>query len=146
MARSEQDKSDLDIARRQESKAYNNLEFRLQQAKEQKLQLDSLLEYRAECLDGLTSAKETGLTPVHMREYQLLMKHINSVVEVIEYKVNASQDNLDKAKEVWQKKNEHFSKVKESIKQKTTSENETVLEQSNKETATTVKKYYGSDF
>ena len=114
-----EDRSDLDIARRQESKAYNELEYRTQQAKEQQSQLDSILEYREECLEGLANARETGLTPVHVREYQLLMTHIDSVVETIEYKVNASQNNLDKAQEVWQKKNEYFVQVKDAIKNNT---------------------------
>ncbi len=142
MDRSTKDKSDIDIARRQESKAYNELEYRSQQAKEQKSQLDSLIEYRDECMDGLTNGRETGLMPVHVREYQLLMTHIDSVVETIEYKVNASQDNLEKAQETWQKKNEYFLKVKESLK-----ENEKTSGKSSKpvkETAIIVKKYYGS--
>jgi len=136
------DKSDLDIARRQESKAYNELEYRSQQAKEQKSQLDSILEYRQQCMQGLTNARETGLTPVHVREYQLLMTHIDSVVETIEYKVNASQSNLNKAQDVWQKKNEHFVKVKESIKE--VEEAPATNNKAVKETAIIVKKYYSS--
>ncbi len=132
MDKSLHEKSDLDIARRQESKAYNELEYRTQQAKEQKSQLGTLLEYRDECMEGLSNARETGLTPVHVREYQLLMKHINSVVEVIEHKVNASQDNLDKAQEVWQKKNEHFVKVKESIKKNSTADSQKMTQEHNK--------------
>ncbi len=144
--KSGKERSDLDIARRQESKAYNELEYRSQQAKEQKSQLDTLLQYREECMEGLSTAKETGLTPVHVHEYQLLMTHINSVVETIEYKVNASQDNYEKAKEVWQNKNEHFVKVKESIKQNVITDNKTMPEEEKKssnDTAIIVKKYYG---
>ncbi len=68
MDRLSDDRSALDIARRQESKAYNELEYRTQQANEQKSQLDSLREYRQECMEGLTNARETGLTPVHVRK------------------------------------------------------------------------------
>lgn len=146
MDRFGKDRSDLDIARRQESKAYNELEYRSQQAKEQKSQLDTLLQYRNECMEGLASAKETGLTPAHVREYQLLMKHINSVVEVIEYKVNASQDNLDKAQEVWHQKNEYFIKVKETVKKETPKLDDIIYdddEKSSKESAIIVNKYYG---
>ncbi len=140
------DRSDLDIARRQESRAYNEMEYRLQQAKEQKSQLDSLLDYRSECMEGLSNAKETGLTAVHVREYQLLMKHINSVVEVIEHKVNASQDNLNKAQETWQQKNEYFTKVKEAAKKETPRLDDIIYdddEEPEKESALIVKKYYG---
>lgn len=140
------DRTDLDIARRQESKAYNELEYRSQQAKEQRSQLDSLLEYRNECMDGLSNARETGLTPAHVREYQLLMKHINSIVEVIEFKVNASQDNLDKAQQVWQKKNEHFVKVKEAVKQDKPRLDDIIYDDEDsdsKKSTATIKKYYG---
>ena len=142
-----EDRSDLDIARRQESRAYNELEYRAQQAKEQKSQLDTLLEYRGECMEGLAKARDTGLTPVHVREYQLLMTHINAVVEVIEYKVNASQDNLDRAREVWQKKNEHFEKVKEAVKKGTPRLDDVIYdddEEPPNESAIIVKKYYGN--
>jgi flagellar export protein FliJ len=149
MDKSVQEKSDLDLARRQESKAFNELEYRTQQAKEQKVQLDTLLEYRDECMEGLTNARETGLTPVHVREYQLLMKHINSVVEVIEHKVNASQDNLDKAQEVWHKKNEHFVKIKESINKNSATDAEERTEEtedSTEDKASVTKKYYGHKY
>lgn len=142
MGRSAKAKSNLDIARRQESKAYNDLEYRSQQANEQKSQLDSLLEYRDECMEGLSNAREAGLMPIHVREYQLLMTHIDSIVETVEYKVNASQENLDKAQEVWHKKNAHFIKVKESIKKNEETSDE--IKKPEKETAIIVKKYYGS--
>lgn len=139
------DRSDLDIARRQESKAYNELEFRSQQAKQQKSQLDALLEYKNECLEGLANARENGLTPAHVREYQLLMKHINSIVEVTEYKVTASQDNLDKAQQVWQQKNEYFERVKETAKKDKPRLDDIIYddEEESEQSAIIVKKYYG---
>ncbi len=140
------ERTDLDIARRQESKAYNEMAFRSQQAKEQKSQLEALLEYKNECLDGLANARESGLTPAHVREYQLLMKHISSIVEVVEYKVNTSQDNLDKAQQTWQQKNEYFEKVKEASK-KDTPRLDDIIYEDEEETAkkpdAIEKKYYG---
>ncbi|VAW54134.1 hypothetical protein MNBD_GAMMA06-115 [hydrothermal vent metagenome] len=135
-------KNSLDIARRQESRAYNELEYRSQQAKEQKSQLESLLEHRKECMAGLANAHGAGLTPVHVREYQLLLSHINSVVEAIEYKVNSSQDNLDKAQDIWQQKNAHFLETKKSPKE---NENEKQSEEINElanDAEISDKKYY----
>lgn len=119
-------------ARRQESKAHNELDYRARQAMEQKSQLDSLLQYKDECIEGLKEAKETGLTPVHVRELKLLMVHINSIIETVAYKVDVSQDNYEEAKEVWQQKSEHFEKVKEIKKQKEEMEKEKRIEESNK--------------
>lgn len=119
-------RSDVDVARRQESKAFNELEFCECQSKEQTSQLETLLQYRDECQDGLKTAKNTGLTPVHVREYQLLVTHINSVVEVTQHKVDLCQEKYEKAKQAWQEKNEIFAKIKEvkkeSEKQKVMSE------------------------
>ena len=110
------EKSDLYIARRLESKAHNELVYCEHQAEDQRIQLDNLLKYKDECVDGLKTARETGLTPLHIRELQLLVKHINSVVETILYKVQSSQENLEVAEEVWQKNSEHYKKVKEAMR------------------------------
>lgn len=103
-------------ARRQENAAHNELDYYERQALRQKLQLDGMFKYKKECVNALKMAKETGLTPLHVREFQLLMSHINSIIETTSYKVDISQDQYEKAKEIWQDKNEHFEIVKASIK------------------------------
>jgi len=110
------DKSDLHIARCQESKAHNDLAYCKNQAVDQEHQLEELLKHKEECVDGLKMAKQTGLTPLHIRELQLLVKHITSVLETLSYKVEASQKNLEMAEEVWHEKNEYFETVKEENK------------------------------
>ena len=110
------DKSDLHIARCQESKAHNDLAYCKKQAMDQESQLEELLKHKKECVDGMKMAKQTGLTPLHIRELQLLVKHITSVVETLSYKVDASQKNIEAAEKVWHEKNEYFEKVKESKK------------------------------
>lgn len=120
-------------ARRQESKAHNELDLRARQAMEQKSQLDSLLQHKDECVEGLKIAKENGLPPMHIRELKLLMAHVNSTIETVAYKVDVSQDNYDEAKEVWEKKNEDFEKAKILMKQEEEMEKEKRLEENNKE-------------
>ncbi|HEB55752.1 MAG TPA: hypothetical protein ENI98_05495 [Gammaproteobacteria bacterium] len=115
MSSDKPDKNDLDRARREETRAFNELEYRSQQAKEQRQQLDALLKYRKECLDGLANARDTGLTPVHVREYQLLMAHINSAVELTEIKVSACESNLEEAREQWEKKNIEYEKIRDAV-------------------------------
>ena len=118
MARGKNSDDVLVKARRQESKAHNELKYCERQAKGQQLQLDGLLQYKDECVGGLETGKEMGLMPLHVRELKLLMTHINSEIDTVAYKVDVSQANYEKAKEVWQTKNESFEKVKELIKQK----------------------------
>lgn len=122
---------DFEHARRQESKAHNELDIRARQAMEQKTQLDALLQHKDECIEGLRIAKETGLTPVHIRELKLLMAHVNLTIETVAYKVDISQDNYDEAKDVWQEKNEHFKKAKAVKKKNDEMEKEKRVEESN---------------
>jgi flagellar biosynthesis chaperone FliJ len=126
MVKFDEERSDLDIARRQESQAHNELDYRERQAQEQRSQLDALVQHRKECIDGLKTAKNSGLTPVHVREFQLLMTHIDSVIEITEHKVEASQENYEKAKAVWHEKNEKYVKEKEVMKQALIPDDETI--------------------
>lgn len=105
-------------ARRLENTAHNELDYYERRAMRQRSQLDSLFKYKEECVNGFEIAKQAGLTPLHMREFNLLMKHINSSIETIAYKVDISQEKYERAKEVWQKKSEHFEVIKASVKQK----------------------------
>lgn len=105
-------------ARRQENKAHNDLDHCERQAKRQKSQLDDLFKHKDECVSGLKTAKETGMTPVHIRELQLLMAHVNSVIETISFKVDATQAEYEKAKGNWEKKSDELKVIKEEIKKK----------------------------
>ncbi len=123
---------DFEQARRQESKAHNELDIRARQAMEQKTQLDALLQHKDECIAGLKIAKENGLAPMHIRELKLLMAHVNSSIETVAYKVDISQDNYEEAKDVWQEKSEHFEKEKVIKKLKDEKDKEKRVEESNK--------------
>jgi len=107
-----------DQARRQENTAHNEMDYYERQATRQRMQLDALFKYKDACVNGFKMAKENGLTPVHIHEFQLLMTHINSSIETVSHKVDVSQDKYEEAKDVWLNKNEHFETIKESIKQK----------------------------
>ncbi len=106
-------------ARRKANAAHNDLDYYESRAMQQKSQLDGLFKYKDKCVNGLIVAKESGLTPLYMREFSLLMQHINSSIENIAYKVDISQEKYEKAKDVWQKKKEHFEVVKEAVKKNT---------------------------
>jgi len=107
----------LDKAKREESKAFNEMTSDEVKAKEQKSQLDSCLTYREECLDGLKSAKTSGLSIVQIRECQVLMQHLDSVLETRQYKADICQESYEKLKKLWMKKNEHYKQLKETLEQ-----------------------------
>lgn len=104
-------KLDLSRARREERKAESDMSLKQSQADEQKEQLETLLDYRDECVEGLRTAKQSGLTIVQIREYQLLMQHLSVVVEEQQGKVDISQVNYDESKAVWQGKHDIANEI-----------------------------------
>ena len=105
----------MERALREARNAENELGFRETQMDQQKKHLETLLDYRDECVGGLKSAKESGLTIVQMREYQLLLQHLSSVVEEQQYKVDLSQKNYEQVKEVYQEKSEKLEEIRQTM-------------------------------
>ena len=105
---------ELKKARRKENQAHNDLDYYKRQAEQQKEQLDEQLNHKDECIARLISAKESGLSPILIREQQVLLAHISSVVETVSYKVDLSQENLAKAEDAWNKENDHYEIMKKS--------------------------------
>jgi flagellar biosynthesis chaperone FliJ len=62
---------------------------------DQRKQLDGLLNYRDECARGLRSAS-TGLTIAQQREYELLLQHLDKVVQAQQQRLQSSQHDYEK--------------------------------------------------
>ena len=107
----------LERALREARNAENELGFRETQMQQQKKHLDTLLDYRDECVGGLKSAKESGLTIVQMREYQLLLQHLSAVVEEQQYKVDLSQKNYEQVREVYEEKSQQLEKMRKTMEE-----------------------------
>ncbi len=105
-------------ARREESKAHNEMDYYERVAKGQQAQMDVLLQHKTECIKGIARAKKSGLPPAHVREFQLLMDHIDLTVETLSYKVDKSHADYEKSNQIWLGKNKVFKDIKEEIKQK----------------------------
>ncbi len=105
----------MERAVREARNAENELGFRETQMEQQKKHLETLLDYRDECVSGLKSAKESGLTIVQMREYQLLLQHLSSVVEEQQYKVDLSQKNYEQVKAVYQEKSQQLEDIRHTM-------------------------------
>lgn len=103
---------ELKKSRSKENQAHNDLDYYERQAKQQKEQLDEQLKHRDECITKLIAAKESGLSPILIREQQVLLAHISSVVETASYKVELSEENLAKAEDTWNKANDCYEMMK----------------------------------
>ncbi len=104
-------------AKREETRARNDMYSCEQLAKRQQSQLDECLNYKEESVTGLMSAKESGLTPMQVRECKLLLKYLDSVLETRQYKADISQENYESARHVWQEKHSHLKKLKLEMQQ-----------------------------
>lgn len=107
----------VEKAHREESKASDKMYSDEQKAIIQREQLDTCLDYRDECLHGLKSAKSSGLSVVQVRECQLLVQYLDTVVETRQYQSDICDENHEKSKKIWTKKNEHYIKLKEQLKE-----------------------------
>ncbi|PCI06818.1 MAG: hypothetical protein COB77_05935 [Gammaproteobacteria bacterium] len=121
-------------AHREETKAYNEMYSDEQKANKQREQLETCLDYREECLSGLKSAKSSGLSIVQIRECQLLVKYLDTVVETRQYQSDICDENYDKSKKIWNRRNEHYEKLKDEMKNLDTVKDADVMVDDSQET------------
>ena len=108
-------RSRMALAKREERRASNDMYNHEHRANHEQSQLDTCLTYKEECLNGLKTAKDSGLSIVQIRECQLLVQYIDSVVETRQYKADISQENYQKAEAVWQEKQESVENLKQTL-------------------------------
>ena len=90
-------------------------DYRQRVANDQESHLSMLLDYRDECVDGLKNAKESGLTIIQMREYQLLMAHLSTVIEKQQCKLELSHERLEDAQNDWKLKHDLYMQLKQQV-------------------------------
>ena len=122
---------ELKKARRKENQAHSDLDYYERQAEQQKNLLEEQQKHKDECIVRLIAAKENGLSPLLIRELQVLLAHIRSVVETASYKVDISQENFAKAEDTWNKEQDRYVMMKNSS-EKLNKEESTTSQQSEK--------------
>lgn len=103
------------LAKREERRASNDMHNHKQRANHEQSQLETCLTYQEECLSGLKIAKDSGLSVVQIRECQLLVQYLDSVVETRQYKADISQENYNKAEAEWQEKHDSMENLKQEL-------------------------------
>ena len=103
------------LAKREERRASNDMYNHKHRANHEQLQLETCVTYKEECLNGLKTAKDSGLSVVQIRECQLLVQYLDSVVETRQYKADISQENYEKAEAEWQEKNDSLENLKQEL-------------------------------
>ena len=97
-------KKRLQRAIRDVQNAEDELAYRKKLFEEQQKKMTTLLDYRDECMTGLTSAKSSGLSIVQIREYQLLLRHLGSVLDDQSYKIDLCNRNYEQARTSYDEK------------------------------------------
>ena len=103
------------LAKREERRASNDLHNHKHRADHEQSQLETCLTYKEECLNGLKTAKDSGLSVVQIRECQLLVQYLDSVVETRQYKADISQENYEKSESEWQEKQDSLENLKQEL-------------------------------
>jgi flagellar biosynthesis chaperone FliJ len=103
------------LAKREERRASNDLHNHKHRADHEQSQLETCLTYKKECLNGLKTAKDSGLSVVQIRECQLLVQYLDSVVETRQYKADISQENYKKAEVEWQETHDSMENLKQEL-------------------------------
>lgn len=106
----------LTKVRQEEIRASNEMYSDELKVIQQKDQLDTCLNYREESLNGLKSAKSSGLSIVQIRECQLLVQYLDTVVETWQYKTDICEERYEKSKSLWQSKNTSYLDMKKTVK------------------------------
>lgn len=131
-------KADYDKARRDETRANNEMSQCETQTENQQAQLDTLLSHREECVEGLRTAKQSGLNIIQIREYQLLLKHLDGVVKEQQGKVDICQVKYEKCRDEWMLKNERLKRLDEMMKEAQQEEREQREREINGETGSSL--------
>lgn len=97
-------KQKIKRAMREARHAQDEMECRIKQSQEQQKKMTALLDYREECMAGLENAKTSGLSIVQIREYQLLLRHLTTVLDEQSYKVDLCIRNCEQAKKDYEDK------------------------------------------
>jgi len=115
-------------AKRDERRANNEMSCLEQQSIRQLQQLEDCINYKEDSLNGLQSAKESGLTVIQIRECKLLVEYLDSVMETRQFKADISQENYENARLVWQDKQEHLKKLQQSLQPLEDENNERMID------------------
>lgn len=108
-------KADYDKAKRAEQRAQAEMSRCEQLSDNQQSQLDDLLSHRVECVEGLRTAKESGLNIIQIREYQLLLKHLDGVVKEQQDKVDICQVRYEQSRDEWLVKSERLKRLSDMM-------------------------------
>lgn len=95
---------------KRERNAKNDLGYSEKRVDEQREQLDTLLNYRKECASGLRSASH-DLSYAQMRDYELLLEHLDDAVADQQYRLRTSQSEFEQCNSRWQQAHDQNLKI-----------------------------------
>ena len=110
-------RDDFKKMRLEERKVSNYMLYCEHQAIDQKTELDKVLKYKDECLSGLEECGDSWLSVSQQREYKLLLQHLESEIDVKQFKVIASRENYQEAKKTWLGVSEKLKILDDVVKQ-----------------------------
>jgi flagellar protein FliJ len=107
------------VAQSRERDAARRMGKDLHQVEQQQQQLDKLIEYRDQYIQGYQTAGKVGFPATQMREYQLFISRLNDAITQQRQQVIACRNISEKSSSSWRDSHSHTKKIDKIVEQRT---------------------------
>ncbi len=111
------------VARQQERNAARQLGNTRQQVESQQKQLDQLIAYRQQYVQGFNLAAKDGFSALQMQDYKLFLSRLDSAIMQQQQLVAASLDNCEQSQVEWQNRHNHSKLINKLVNNRRQHEN-----------------------
>jgi flagellar FliJ protein len=106
------------VAQSRERDAARRMGKDMQQVEQQQQQLDQLIAYRDQYMEGYQAAGQAGFTVAQMREYQLFISRLNDAIAQQRQQVIACRRTSEKSSTSWRDSRSHSKKIDKVVEQR----------------------------
>lgn len=106
------------VAQSKERDAARRLGMHMHQVEQEQLQLDQLIAYREQYIQGFQTAGKAGFSVTQMREYQLFISRLNDAIVQQRQQVVASRHTCATSNSSWRDSRSHSKKIDKVVEQR----------------------------
>jgi flagellar FliJ protein len=121
------------IAHQQERNAARQLGDSLRQAEQHQKKLNDLLEYREQYIAGFQAAGKQGVSVVRLRDYQLFLRRLDTVIMQQRQLLRASRQHCEQSQSEWHNRHGHSKMIDKVVENREQAENRKRNEQEQRE-------------
>lgn len=103
------------IAKAHERNAARLMGERLSQEEAQKLQMETLMNYRKDYIENFSTASRAGLSAIQMQDYQVFIGRLDSAIEQQKEQVLQSRQECEQSRDYWRSKYNHSEMINKVV-------------------------------